>query len=390
MDHKFLNYSGLKHLLSTKIAKQISFKVDKNNGDISNTKVRSVDTISAKFPVPVAGESTKTFLGKVKKFIEDFNGTYLNANVSYYVSPTGSDTNTGTSTSPFKTIKYALSTIPRDLGGYTATIYLADGIYDETVDIRGFSGGTVDIRSLGSPEALNTVCKVRKITVFYCSAKINIFGLYMTQTDDIAIDTYGCSIMYIRHCQAIESATTSYAFNFTYSKVRIEGCKTQNHRIGLRSVFSEVSSQNWVDSSSIEYGIHVDTGSTVAKAGIQPSGGIRNEYISNGSVISDEYGGKVNRLQLNNNVITVTLKATGWTGSTAPYSQTVAVSGVTDDMEAMLLSALEFNATSAVADAYAIAFSYITRGAASIGNGNVTFKVFNKPVTDIKVGLKAI
>ena len=47
-------------------------KVDKT-GDISETTINTLDepATDVKFPVPVAGESTKTFLGKVKKFFED-------------------------------------------------------------------------------------------------------------------------------------------------------------------------------------------------------------------------------------------------------------------------------------------------------------------------------
>lgn len=47
-------------------------KVTASGGDISTTKIASLDTISAEFPEPAAGESAKTFLGKVKKFISDF------------------------------------------------------------------------------------------------------------------------------------------------------------------------------------------------------------------------------------------------------------------------------------------------------------------------------
>lgn len=47
-------------------------KIDKT-GDISETTINALDepATDVQFPVPVAGESTKTFLGKVKKFFED-------------------------------------------------------------------------------------------------------------------------------------------------------------------------------------------------------------------------------------------------------------------------------------------------------------------------------
>ena len=42
-----------------------------SGGDVSEMTVKTLETITTEFPVPVAGESTKTFLGKVKKFFVD-------------------------------------------------------------------------------------------------------------------------------------------------------------------------------------------------------------------------------------------------------------------------------------------------------------------------------
>lgn len=46
-------------------------KAESSGGDISGMTVKTLDDITTEFPVPVAGESTKTFLGKVKKFFSD-------------------------------------------------------------------------------------------------------------------------------------------------------------------------------------------------------------------------------------------------------------------------------------------------------------------------------
>lgn len=48
-------------------------KVSAAAGDISNTEIKRLTEAGERFPVPEAGENTKTFLGKVKKFIADFN-----------------------------------------------------------------------------------------------------------------------------------------------------------------------------------------------------------------------------------------------------------------------------------------------------------------------------
>ncbi|PKB52298.1 hypothetical protein CRH03_25290 [Clostridium sp. HMb25] len=59
-------------------------------GDISNTKIVTADSIATEFPVPAAGDTPKTFLGKMKKFVEDFKniktglltvGMLVNANL---------------------------------------------------------------------------------------------------------------------------------------------------------------------------------------------------------------------------------------------------------------------------------------------------------------------
>jgi len=42
-------------------------------GDISSTQIATFDIIAGEFPVPAAGESTKTVAGKIRKFIQDFN-----------------------------------------------------------------------------------------------------------------------------------------------------------------------------------------------------------------------------------------------------------------------------------------------------------------------------
>ena len=46
-------------------------KADASGGDISGMTVKTLDDITTEFPVPEAGGSTKTFLGKVKKFFSD-------------------------------------------------------------------------------------------------------------------------------------------------------------------------------------------------------------------------------------------------------------------------------------------------------------------------------
>ena len=42
------------------------------DGDISGTQVSTFGSITEEFPIPAAGDTTKTIVGKIKKFFEDF------------------------------------------------------------------------------------------------------------------------------------------------------------------------------------------------------------------------------------------------------------------------------------------------------------------------------
>lgn len=97
--------------------------------------------------------------------------------------------------------------------------------------------------------------------------------------------------------------------------------------------------------------------------------------------------GSINHL---NHTTQVTLTAAGWTGSEAPYTQTVNVSGATEDMEAILVSALAPGADLETQKAYSKAFGIISSGPAELGNGTATFWVYKKPATDCVVGLKGV
>ena len=91
-----------------------------------------------------------------------------------------------------------------------------------------------------------------------------------------------------------------------------------------------------------------------------------------------------------NHVTPITLTSTGWTGNTAPYVQTVLVPGVSSEQDAILVKTLEDGASTTVQKAYEKAFGIIAGGTGEIGNGNVTFKVYKKPETDIIVGLRGV
>lgn len=117
----------------------------------------------------------------------------------------------------------------------------------------------------------------------------------------------------------------------------------------------------------------------------------KTTYLQEGDMFGAEDINATNRaVNLLNHTTEVTLTASGWTGSAAPYSQTIEVAGATEEMEAILVNALSPGANLDTQKAYTKAFGIISSGTAELGNGTATFKVYKKPATDCTVGLKGV
>lgn len=86
----------------------------------------------------------------------------------------------------------------------------------------------------------------------------------------------------------------------------------------------------------------------------------------------------------------VNLTAAGWTGDAAPYSQTVNVTGMTEDLLCELFSACPKTATVAEREAYNKAYAIVASGYAETTDGSATFLVNEKPAIDIGVRIRSI
>lgn len=270
-------------------------KLDKS-GDISETVVNTLEPFETKFPIPSAGETIKRFLGKVRTF--SLNIKPLEADVTYYVATTGSDiTGNGSETAPYRTIPYALSTIPKDLGGYTATIHVADGTYNEPVNIIGYCGGYIILKRNGSQE-LNSACNINSIRVEYCDS-VSVSGFNLVNSEGTSVFANMCKFVNMAYCQSIvETETDEVSFNFDYVAVgRIIGCRSLNHNMCLRSYSSNVTSHSWSDDSQGKYGIFSDGGGRVVKGNVfQPKGLIANEVHPGGGINVNQFGASIGTL----------------------------------------------------------------------------------------------
>lgn len=87
----------------------------------------------------------------INKELLDQKAYTLTKAVTLYVSTGGNDTTgNGTSAAPYKTINKALSTIPKNLGGFSATVNIAAGTYDEVFNVNYFHGGNIVFAGTGT------------------------------------------------------------------------------------------------------------------------------------------------------------------------------------------------------------------------------------------------
>lgn len=273
----------------------VSARVESSGGDISETVIETLDTVEDKYPVPAAGESVKRFFGKVLTFLRNIRP--LTGDITLYVSAnTGSDiTGDGTSGNPFKTIQHAIDLIPKNMNGYTATMIIGDGTYDEAVRIVGFDTGNLTIKS-NNPNTLNTLCTIKQVGIYSNSSAIHFYGLCFTDVENEALYSYW-STLYIGYCQIVESAPTKYGFRFLISDVRMVGCRSMNRESCVQCYNTYLYSADWsADSFGYNYGIRSEVGSRVHKQGNQPTGNIKSEIGISGGMFINQNGTQISAL----------------------------------------------------------------------------------------------
>lgn len=113
--------------------------------------------------------------------LELYNADALRSAKTVYVSTSGNDTTgTGSASAPYRTINKALSTIPRNLNGYAATINIAAGTYNEVVNLNGYSGPIILTGSYNTQVAVSgftvddCVCVLDEINIVLASVSANV------------------------------------------------------------------------------------------------------------------------------------------------------------------------------------------------------------------------
>jgi hypothetical protein len=225
---------------------------------------------------------------------EYFNGTTwtavkggiseTTANITYYINPTtGLDTNDGlTEGTAFKTIMHAVSLLPKIIS-HDVNINLADGFYDEGVNIKGlFDGGGRVV--LGRTGAAAGAISLRHIALTAVGCEMRVDYLTVVNTSYYGVFINKCKIVFISSLRKVVTASSPVIFvsgadlimrNSTLSN-------SANAAIQASSLANVLSINN--NGSGNAVGLSAGDGATIIKNSTQPSG-TTAESTSTGGLI---------------------------------------------------------------------------------------------------------
>lgn len=146
--------------------------------------------------------------------------------VTYYVSPNGSDANTGlTSAEAFASIQKAIDMIPKELGGATVTINVASGTYTGFT-LANFSGGAVNLNFGNADVIVNSAVSINNCHAvhingtgsFQCSDLLRVFNThsFLCAPDTTATRTGGNAVEVVQSRAVFTTSltvTTSTFYN---------------------------------------------------------------------------------------------------------------------------------------------------------------------------------
>ena len=124
----------------------------------------------------------------INKALLDNKAYTLTENTTVYVAKNGSDTDgDGSSAAPFLTIQKAIDSLPKFFGGYSATVSIGEGTYDERISIHGFCGGRLTIGDTGR------IVTVRGISISNSST------VYLSVSNIAYAEGYAGTCLYLGH-----------------------------------------------------------------------------------------------------------------------------------------------------------------------------------------------
>lgn len=191
---------------------------------------------------------------------------HLRANITYYVAPTGSNNNTGLSSSaPLATIQAAVNKLPKNLNGYNANIVLAAGTY-AGFTMSDIFGGVVTVSSSNNGAI---VISSGGISITDCQ-NVNIRDMAsLSVTGQFRVDN--CSEISCTVPTTVANATND-AVSIAFSNVQFNSGLTMTAANSAAALLAKSGANIFAETITINnpsgIGLSVDVGANIAYGSI--------------------------------------------------------------------------------------------------------------------------
>ena len=203
----------------------------------------------------------------INKVLFDSKADTLTKDVTLYVANSGNDaTGDGSVDAPFRTIQAAINAVPKHMGGYTVTIDIEAGTYEERLIVNGFSCGKLVIGVYGRSTTVRGIDIDNSSVIVTNISKI----AYADGFNGNLFDVDNGSNVLISQGVTIDGTNSGLA-----GGLEVRGCSTVS-----------VDSNNQVTLSNLFSGIGASRGSTVALARISGTNVYFGITVGFGSVVS--------------------------------------------------------------------------------------------------------
>lgn len=200
----------------------------------------------------------------------------------YYVSKNGNDNNDGLSADkPFLTINKAISKIPNFIAN-NITVNIADGTYNEEINIEGKNGGSI-ITIKGNTSTPSNVT-INNARVRSCTCLVVIDGFKAITTAKTSFIGSNSTYVDFSHCISNVSASI-IGLQATMSNVILRNSEISNKTsYGILSEYNSNLISIGNTGTTNNTALLATYGGTISKSGTQPSGTISESSINGGAI----------------------------------------------------------------------------------------------------------
>lgn len=221
--------------------------------------------------------------------------------IDYWVSPAGSDTGSGSSAAPFRTLAKAVSMIP-DLVrvDHVYTINLEPGVWDEILELNHrLVYGRIIIQGTTEDREAHKVLRVRADSILGYLTVQNVTTTVKNAMGQSFRFRRCAPFVEVLNCKAESNPSIERGVEGVIglladygSQVMVRGCDFGGKRYGMRSNYlSRIFSHNNTGSNST-FGLGARWGGIMSIYGTQPTGDTDRTNSSSG-IIAFEHGGKL-------------------------------------------------------------------------------------------------